>query len=110
MEKLQIHYIFLAILENNLKIIIIIPTRCNNKVEVKKTNNTISSSSYVLFNNKYINTIINSIPEKNITIPVKKIPMVQPYLHNNEKMPEPGIIILKIILIIEEYPNSDFNS
>ena len=61
-------------------------------------------------NNIYINKIKNAIPEKNITIPVYKIPMVKPYLHYNEKMPEPGIIILKIILIIEEYPNSDFIS
>ena len=35
--------------------------------------------------------------------------MVQPYLHNNEKMPEPGIKILQIIRIIEKYPKSDFN-
>ena len=62
-----------------------------------------------MFTNRDINFIKNSIPEKNIIIPVKNIPMVQPYLHNNEKMPEPGIKILQIIPIIEKYPKSDFN-
>ena len=53
--------------------------------------------------------IINAIPSNSKTYPEKKIPTQQPYLHSKEKIPEPGIKILAIILIIVGNPKSDFN-
>lgn len=39
-----------------------------------------------------------------------KTPSSHPYLHANEKIPEPGKIILAIILIIVPIPKCDFIS